>query len=637
MIKAIFRMIWISCLICLFTSSAFAQTDEISPEFLLFGKEILVVTAARHEQEIGEAPATINVITAEDIKNSGCLTISDLLRSLPGLDVRNAGTKFYLAPRGLSNTITGATNRVLCLVDGRPINTPNHGSFFPDLTLPLVNIKRIEIIKGPGSAIYGANAFAGVINIITKSPEDIDGLEFSASGGEFSTQFHKLSFGKKSEKIGSLFTARWYKTDGSQLIADNTDLEDYNIYGKMQVSYFTLSFGHHETDRGLSGKTARPTPAYTEEIKESFVDCIGNMELNSEMELMVRGYINDRNDLVKMTTEATVNEKTIGADIQHNWQLGSGNLLICGVEIRQDQADSVEALNGEHSTTNAAIYLQDEFKPLDKLIVTLGVRHDKHSVYEEVTSPRMGAVYDFGRAVLKTSYGEAFRAPTFAELYTDMWHGPTMHMAGNKELKPEKIKAYEIGLGYKFTKDMEGEINTFYHKTTDLIVGRYVVIPPTGFPPIPVIEYDNENKDEAEIKGMEVGIKSKLFVDNLNGFVNYSYQEAKDGETDEDLDYAPKQKFNVGLNFKMGNSFTANTTFHYVGKRNYPLDSSTMPPTPEGELDAYTVTDAKLMASVLKNLELSLSVYNIFDEEYEETKFYPMPGTSWLAEVGYKF
>ena len=213
--KTIFRMMWLWCLVSIFTSSAFAQTDKIFPEFLLFGQEKLVVTAARHEQKIGEAVATINVITNEEIKSSGYLTISDVLRSLPGLDVRNAGTKFYLAPRGLGNVITGATNRVLCLVDGRPINTPNHGSFFPDLTLPLVNVERIEVIKGPGSAIYGANAFAGVINIITKTPEDIDGLEFSASGGEFSTQFHKLIWGKKWEKIAALFTARWYETNGA--------------------------------------------------------------------------------------------------------------------------------------------------------------------------------------------------------------------------------------------------------------------------------------------------------------------------------------------------------------------------------------------------------------------------------------
>jgi iron complex outermembrane receptor protein len=88
MIKNIFKMIWLLCLMCFFTSSVFAQTDEISPEFLLFGKEILVVTAARHEQEIGESPATINVITAEDIKNSGCLTVGDLLRTLAGMDIR---------------------------------------------------------------------------------------------------------------------------------------------------------------------------------------------------------------------------------------------------------------------------------------------------------------------------------------------------------------------------------------------------------------------------------------------------------------------------------------------------------------------------------------------------------------------
>ena len=639
MIKFVIKVTLMWSLMVIFIAPLFAQSDEISPELLLFGEVETVITAARHEQKRGEAPATIDVITEEDIKNSGYLTIGDLLRSLPGIDIRNAGTKFYLAPRGLGSTISGATNRVLCLVDGRPINTPNHGSFFPDLTLPLINVKRIEVVRGPGSAIYGANAFAGVVNIITKLPEDIDGVELSASGGEFSTQLHRLSWGKRWEKIGGLFTARWYKSDGEKLIADNTDFEDYNVYGKMQVSNFTLSLSHHEADRGLPGKKIAPTPTYTEEIKESFVDGTGNIELNSKMNLMVRGYVNDRKDVVEMATLATLDERTIGGEIQHNWQVDSNNLLICGVDARQDQADSEEALNGEHKTTNTAIYLQDEIKPLDKLTLTLGVRYDKHSEYVDVTSPKIGAVYNLGRTVLKTSYGEAFRAPTFSELYTDMWHGPTMHMVGSEELKPEKIKTYEVGLGHKFTKDIESEINTFYHKTRDLIVMRTSVVGffPT-FPPTPILQFDNVNKDKTEIKGLEVGLKSnKLVFSNLNGFVNYSYQEAKDEETDEDLEYAPKHKMNFGLNFKIDNSFMVNATIHYVGKRNYPADSSTVPPTSQGELDAYTVTDAKLVAKVLEGLEVSISIYNIFDEEYEETKYYPMPGRSWLAGVGYKF
>ncbi|MCK5534929.1 TonB-dependent receptor [bacterium] len=633
MIKTIFRMIWLWCLMCLFTSSAFAQTDEISPEFLLFGKEILVVTAARYEQEIGEAPATINVITAEDIKNSGCLTVGDLLRTLAGIDIRQTGTKFYLTPRGLSSANSCATGRVLCFVDGRPINTPNYGSFAPGLTLPLVNIKRIEVIKGPGSAIYGANAFSGVINIITKSPEDLDGFEISAAGGEFSSQLHKLSFGKKSEKIDGLFTARWYKTDGSQLVADNTDFENYNVYGKVEISKITLSFGHSETDRGLSGSTARPTSTHTEEIKESFVDVVGNIELNSCMDLMVKGFINDREDILEMTDLTTIDESVLGGEVQHNWRINSNNLLICGVDVRQDIAKSEIALAGDNETTNVAFYIQDECKLKEKLTVTLGVRHDKHSVYEEVTSPRVGVVYNLGRTVLKSFYGEAFRAPTFAETYPDIWLSPGMHLMGNEELEPEKMQSYEIGIGHKFTREIEGELNAFYNKTRDLIVLRSRTLPPTGFPPIPVMVHDNVNKNKAEVKGVEVSMKSKLFFDNLKGVMNYSYQEAKDEETKEDLEYAPNHKFNIGLNLKLG-QFMANTALRYIGERIYPVGRSG---ADMGELDAYTVVDAKIIARILKDLEESLSAYNIFDEEYEETYSYPMPGTSWLAEVGYKF
>jgi outer membrane receptor for ferrienterochelin and colicins len=494
--------------------------------------------------------------------------------------------------------------------------------------LPIVNIERIEVIKGPASAIYGANAFSGIINIITKSAENVDGFEISAAGGEFSTQLHKLSFGKKSEKIDGLFTSRWDKTDGSQLIADNTDFENYNVFGKVKVSKFTLSLGHSESDRGLSGSAGRPTSTYTEEINESFVDAVSNIELNSNMDLMVKGFINDRENILDMGDLTTVDEAVLGGEVQHNWRINSNNLLICGVDV----AESEIALAGDHETTNVAVYIQDECKLMEKLTFTLGVRHDKHSVYEEVTSPRAGVVYNLGRTVIKSFYGEAFRAPTFAESYPDLWLGPVVHVMGNNELEPEKMKSYEIGIGHKFTREMEGEVNVFYNKTRNLIVLRTQRISATGFPPIPVIKYDNVNKNEAEVKGVEVCLKSKLFFDNLKGVMNYSYQKAKNEQTKEDLEYVPNHKFNIGLNFKLG-QFMANTALRYIGERIYPDSRTGL----AGELDAYTVVDAKIIAGILKNLEVSLSAYNIFDEEYEETYDYPMPGTSWLAEVGYKF
>ncbi|MFW6134629.1 MAG: TonB-dependent receptor plug domain-containing protein [Elusimicrobiota bacterium] len=444
--KLIFAVVLNLLLSTLFTSALSAQSEGyISQEKLLFQKVPIVVTAAKYEQKITEAPATIDVITAEKIENSGSRTIDEALRYLSGIDIRHAGTKLYLAPRGLIGTNPGGTNRVLCLIDGRPINTPRNGSFHPGLNVALTNVKKIEVIRGPGSALYGANAFAGVINIITKAPEDVNGLKVSVSGGEFSTQWHKLLFGMKKDKISALLTARYYDTQGPQLTADNSDYNDYNLYGKLNFSNLTLAFGHHQSDLGLPGSLTQPTPKFKEEIEESFVDISGNIAYTSNSNLMLRGYITNRKDKVQMVTDLTVDDKIRGIEMQNNWQINPKHLLIGGIDAKWESSKSEEALaGGEHSTRNIAIYLQEEFKPIEELIFTLGTRYDDHSVYGSVLSPRCSAVYSFSDTTIKTSYGEAFRAPTFAELYSDIWHDPSKHMVGNDNLEPEEIKTYEM-------------------------------------------------------------------------------------------------------------------------------------------------------------------------------------------------
>lgn len=146
----------------------------------------------------------------------------------------------------------------------------------------------------------------------------------------------------------------------------------------------------------------------------------------------------------------------------------------------------------------------------------------------------------------------------------------------------------------------------------------------TGKPSVE--EYDNINKGESEVKGIEVGLK-KQFIPAVFGFVNYSYQNSEDKRTGEELEYVPENKFNLGVDLKLNEYARINAAAYYVGKRPYS----------EGTLDNYMVINTKLIGKINENFDLSLTIYNLFDENYQETIHYPMPGREWQIGLSYKF
>ena len=234
-----------------------AGSSQAMEELLLFfDEEDLIVTATKHLQKLSEAPAIATVITAEQIRNMGARDIIDVLRLVPGIGV----TKGYfgleeIEVRGIK---TIYSEKVKLLIDGHSVNINANGNatwFYDGLSVN--NVKRIEVIRGPGSALYGSNAFSAVINVVTKDGKDIDGIIVTGGGGKFDTGKFNIQAGKKRGDLDIVFSLDYFETTGERLKIDSdvlgnagytNDFED-KIEAALKLSYKDWSFNSNYVSR----------------------------------------------------------------------------------------------------------------------------------------------------------------------------------------------------------------------------------------------------------------------------------------------------------------------------------------------------------------------------------------------------
>ncbi|TDO89382.1 outer membrane receptor for ferrienterochelin and colicins [Halanaerobium saccharolyticum] len=565
----------------------------------------LVVTASRYQESIMETPVSIEVIDQEEIEESGAQNVAELIASVPGVKITNYG-----GPAG-SKTISirgSDSNQVLILIDGQSINTKMIGDV--DLgQILLSNLKKVEVLKGPASAVYGANALGGVVNIITKKGSDIEGLNLEFGMGSFATYKTALNYGITLANSEVMITAETLNSDGFRNDPDNSGVDQYNFSTKInyylnQNDEFIFDIISNNSDKEIPGSVNMQSPNANQEDKmENYRLTYKKNEENYDLRTSI--YYNNQetnyNNPDVYVNNTHLKEK-IGFEL-NNTLYYENNTLTYGLEVTNDELDSSQ-LPEIYDATNKAIFLENSYTKLENLKINIGIRYDNNEDYGSETNPRISLLYRVNNNNnLFFSYGEAYRAPTFDELYWDeLW------LEGNPNLVPEKSKNYEIGIKSELNNS-KMEAVLFKSELENEIVGY----------PNPVYK----NIKESETDGLELNL-SKNITDNLTLGYSHTYLDSRNVKTNELL---KDQYYNdVSLSYRPDNYKLIFKGSHVGGR----LD----------DLDNYTVFDLNFIKNIKlikRNYKLKLTVNNLFDQDYQVVEDYPMPGRNFMLNLSTEF
>jgi iron complex outermembrane receptor protein len=615
--------------------------QAVIPELELIKEEETVSIASRYEQPISQAPSNVYVITDEDIRHSGATDIPTILRRVPGLDVmQTTGAEFNVSARGNNQILA---NKMLVLVDGRSIFVDAQAIvYWKAIPVTLPEIKRIEVLKGPASALYGYNAFDGVINIITKSPQEMKGTTLQFGGGEFgaisSAAIHANTIGKFGYRlsVGHDQNTQWRNRDALAFRSHKFNLQ--TEYALSSDSKLSVSGGLVDTNRfdgplsGASFNTATPALGYANAVYE-------------RPNFFLRAYWNRWDDTVNILTHPLLanflrftdqngsssvrfRADTYNIESQHSVDFGTANRLTYGFNYRYN------TLSGNLFPTSsyenrAGFYVQDEWKATQTLTFVAGARYDLNTFIHATISPRAALLYQpIPDHTFRLGFSVAYRPPTLHET-SFISHGvttlpppipspPTRITQGSTGLAPEQIVSYEAGYqGWYLKHRLTVRANMFFNHISDLII-------PSSPQPI--------QGGNADIYGGEAGIEF-LATTWLSGFANYSYQEVSQTFTADARRGVPRHKWNAGLRGEWDNGLSGEIGYHHVGAATYPLNQAfssfapfgvTAPDTRVGSYNllnlriAYKFWHEKAEAGYLRDAEVALSAYNSLNDTHKE-------------------
>ncbi len=604
--------------ICLATilfaaSSVFAGGEPVKV------KEV-VVSATKIEEAVDETTSSVTVITGDTIKKMKVEFVPDVLKKMPELNVTQNG--------GIGKQATvflrgGSASQTLVMIDGVKVKSTTLGTFdFSGITSG--DIERIEIVKGPQSTIYGSEAMAGVINIITKKGKGKPGIKATFEGGSFSTYNPSATVSGEMNNIDFRLTGTYLETDGISVVKNGTERDGYK-------------------NASFSGKVgARPTEKFEAELSgriyydRSDLDVSGVDDLNFRAyghHYIISGkgkiYLSDRweqiisgsrvyDSIENRDPDTAGNNSDIITSIdtydwQHNIYPVDEYTLTLGVEYRKENGENKGMFDKD--LENKALYVNNKLKFFDDdLILNAGFRYDDHQSFGEETTYRAGAVYFITPVELtvRGSYGTGFRAPTLNELF---YNGPYGSI-GNPNLQPERSNSWEIGIEKDLVKDrILLAVTYFEQKYKNLI--NWVETPPGSWVWMP------QNVAKAQVRGIEARAVIQI-IDDLKVTTAYTNLDSEDKDTGKRLTRRPIDKFNFTVDYSNG-PVSLLASYVYVGKV---FDSDFV-----GNLHAYSVVDVSGGYRVNDNLRIFGRVDNVFNENYETTGRFSTPGLTAYAGV----
>ena len=609
-------------LICLPPARAMAQATEppstgSSLDELL---DVKISGAAKYEQTARQAPASVTIITSEDIERYGYRTLADALMTVRGFFVSYDRNYTYVGVRGFSRP-TDYNNRILLLLDGHTLNENVYGAaqLGSELPIELDLVERIEIVRGPGSALYGTGAMLAVVNVVLKKGSALNGGRLALGGGSYGRVQGTISAGKELErgpdllasafgtnvKGQDLFYPEYDSPETGNGVARNGDSDrsyggiaaatwgDFRLTGLWTSRAKGIPTGSFDTEFG--NPAARTTDSHR------FLDLRYEHGLTPNLLLTARVYADHygyqgvypyANPFVERA-----NDDLYGGEVRARWDPTPNNRLTVGAEYRSDtRADyrSFEAgatsFQGNFPFDVASFYLQDEFQVTPSLAVTAGLRHDHYSTTGSSTNPRAAIVFNPSpSSTAKLLYGRAFRAPNIFE---------TRYGTGaNPDLDAERIETIEAIWEQRLSPSFFGTISLYQSRITDLIDQT---VDGEGV-------FQFQNVGAALARGAELGFTAR-FAGGLSGYASYAYQKAKDGPGGAELTNSPAQAFKLGVSCPLIGPLHLSADLLY-------------------ETGRLTVQDSRTAPYFLSNLTLSVDpgqlpvrvlaqVRNLFDVDY---------------------
>lgn len=589
-----------------------------------------ISSASKFEQKATEAPAIVTVIQSDEIKFQGYRTLADVLQSVPGFHVSNDRNYSFLGSQGLS--LGDFNSRTLLLVNGhRQNNNLTDGAYIDNtFILDLDLVDRVEIIQGPNAVLYGNNAFFGVINVVTRKPGQLNGLEAAGEYGEFASYKGRVSYGKTfTNGIALLLSSTFQHSEGaSQLFYPdyNTPLQHFGIATGLDdesvvSSFASLSYGDFSLEAAFNRrKKENPTAQYFTAFNfpglettdsRGYVNLKYTHEIPNLFELSAQAYYDYAGYNIGYPFGATGGtfyreEETgqwWGTELQLSKSFQDKHTFTLGAEFRDDFAQEevvFEPATGQVFTDahrdrlSYGVYGEGEITLLDSLHLNSGVRYDQYGDFDSAIDPRVALIYSpLEKSTFKAIYGTAFRAPNFVELSDPRF----------QNIHPEEIRSYDLAYEQGIGRNLRASVSGFYNEMNDLIV----------------FENGNFGNINAETKGLEFALEGN-WANGLRGRASYTLQQAHDLSKNENLPDSPENLLKLNLTAPLiKEKLFASLEVQYTSQRHTLFTTGTGTTLPGLDVGSYSTVNFTLFSqNLLKNLDVSASIYNVFDEQHAD-------------------
>lgn len=607
-----------------------------------------VTSVSKKEQKYFEAPAAVFVITSDDIQRSGATSIPDLLRMVPGVQVaRIDASKWAITVRGFNGRFA---NKLLVLIDGRSVYTPLYsGVYWDTQDVVLEDIERIEIIRGPGATLWGANAVNGVINVITKNAKDTQGIMLTGGVGDEELGFTSGRYGMKlGENAYLRVYGKYFKRDDARFDTYERAEDDWEaIRGGFRLDWsitekdsLTFQGDIYDHEVGQTIAVASLDPPYSSVYNETNGDLSGdnvlarwNRTFSETSSLMLQVYY-DQTD--RAESDFVYDRETLDFEFQHSFNFAKRHSIIWGLGYRFINDNTVNTfaitLNPYyHDEHLFSAFIQDEISLIEnKLELTLGTKLEHNNSTDVEVQPNIRLLWlpKKGHAAW-ASVSRAVRTPSRAENDINLSQSvippnylftgsplTLVSLSGKRDYESEDLISYELGYRIMPIKQLTFDIAAFYNSYDELRTTEagepYPVFTDSGY--YLVAPYEAGNKMDGRTYGVEITATWHP-TSWWRILTSYSYlqiqlnpdETSTGGDNDEmEEGQSPHNQLSLRSSFDVTKNIRFDAWLRYVDN------------LPVLDVKNYTALDCQVAWNPIKNLELSLVGQNLTDNQHPE-------------------